>query len=129
MKLTDKDKDFLEALSDFMAARDLVVELKDDGYKRMVLRQNYGDRIERGFGMSRQGVRWRFHRLFNEIYTEAYSTIFAVESRFGTELRDMALAIARERISLREKALKMGKINLYRLKKEAVTSEDQPYES
>ena len=122
MKLTEKDKDFLEALRDFVAAKDLAVELKDDGLKRMVLRQNYGDKIERTFGMTRQGVRWRFQRLFNEIYTEAYATIFAIESRFGTELRSMALDIARERIELRKQAQKMGQINSYRPKLETSTA-------
>jgi len=116
MKLTEKDKDFLEALRDFVATKDLSVELKDDGLKRMVLRQNYGDKIEQAFGMTRQGVRWRFQRLFNDIYTEAYTTIFAIESRFGTELRSMALEIARERIELRKQAQKQGQINHYRPK-------------
>lgn len=116
MKLTEKDKDFLEVLRDFVAAKDLVVELKDDGLKRMVLHQNYGDKIEQAFGMTRQGVRWRFQRLFNEIYVEAYTTIFAIESRFGIELRAMALEIARERIELRKQAKKMGRINNYRPK-------------
>ena len=114
MKLTEKDKDFLEVLRDHVAAKDLAVELKDDGLKRMVLRQNYGDKIERAFGMTRQGVRWRFQRLFNEIYIEAYTTIFAIESRFGTQLRAMALEIARERIERRKQAQKLGRINSYR---------------
>ncbi len=116
MKLTEKDKGFLEVLRDFLAAKDLAVELKDDGLKRMVLHKNYGDRIERVFGLTRQGVRWRFQRLFNEIYIEAYTTIFAIESRFGTELRSMALEIARERIELRKQAQKLGRINSYRPK-------------
>jgi len=116
MKLTEKDKAFLDVLRDFMAAKDLDVELKDDGLKRMVLRQNYGDKIERAFGLTRQGVRWRFQRLFNEIYIEAYASIFAIESRFGTQLRSMALEIARERIELRKQAQKLGRINNYRPK-------------
>jgi len=33
--------------------------------------------------MSRQGVRWRFYRLFNEVYIEAYEIIFFVESNLG----------------------------------------------
>ena len=129
MKLTEKDKDFLETLRDFMATRDLAVELKDDGLKRMVLRQNYGDKIERAFGMTRQGVRWRFQRLFNEIYVEAYATIFAIESRFGTDLRSMALEIAKERIELRKQAQKMGQINSYRLKLETLAADSGVDES
>ena len=129
MKLTEKDKDFLEVLRGLVAAKDLAVELKDDGLKRMVLRQNYGDRIEQAFGMTRQGVRWRFQRLFNEIYIEAYTTIFAIESRFGTQLRSMALEIARERIELRKQAQKLGQINSYRLKLETSAADSEADET
>jgi hypothetical protein len=44
---------------------------------------------------------------FNEVYTEAYQTILFVESNFGTELRQMAMEIARERVELRKKAQKI----------------------
>ena len=71
MKLTVKDKDFLERLKALLAEKELAIELKQDGLKRLVLRQNYGDKVEKTFKMSRQRVRWRFYRLFNEIYTEA----------------------------------------------------------
>jgi hypothetical protein len=84
------------------------IELKQDGFKRLVLRQNYGDKIERSFNMTRQGVRWRFQRLFNEIYSEAYQTIYWFETLFGTGLREKALEIARERVELRKKARKTG---------------------
>ncbi|PKN61557.1 MAG: hypothetical protein CVU57_28790 [Deltaproteobacteria bacterium HGW-Deltaproteobacteria-15] len=104
MKLTLKDKDFLERLKALVETKDLSIALKQDGLKRLVLRQNYGDKIESAFGMSRQGVRWRFQRLFNEIYVEAYETIYWVESSFGTELRSMALEIARDRVEMRKKA-------------------------
>ena len=107
MKLTSKDKDFLEGLKSLLEAKDLSIDLKEDGYKRLVLRQNYGDKVEKEFRMSRQGVRWRFYRLFNEIYVEAYSTIYFVESNFGTELRQMAMEIAKERVELRKKAQKI----------------------
>ena len=56
MKLTLKDKDFLEHLRALFDSKDLSIELKKDGLKRLVLRQNYGDRIEAAFGMTRQGV-------------------------------------------------------------------------
>ena len=53
MKLTLKDKAFLERLRPLFEEKDLRVELKADlGLKRLVLRQNYGDRIESRFGMS-----------------------------------------------------------------------------
>jgi len=85
----------------------LAIELKEDGIKRLVLRQNYGDKVEKTFNMSRQGVRWRFYRLFNEVYIEAYQIIFFVESNFGTGLRQMAMEIARERVDLRKRAQKV----------------------
>lgn len=108
MKLTVKDKDFLEKLKSLLEAKELKINLKEDGLKRFVLRQNYGEKIEKCFGMTRQGVRWRFNRLFNEAYVEAYQAIFWVESHFGTELRPMALEIARERVALRKKASQKG---------------------
>ena len=52
MKLTLKDKDFLERLRRLMKSKELSIELKQDGVKRLVLRQNYGDKIESEFGMS-----------------------------------------------------------------------------
>ena len=114
MKLTVKDKDFLERLKPLLDSKDLYIELKKDGLKRLVLRQNYGDKIEEAFGMTRQGVRWRFHRLLNEIYVSAYETIFFVESLFGTELRQKALEIAKERATIRRNAHKMGHVELCR---------------
>ena len=97
MRLTEKDRDFLAALKRLMDENDLVVELKDDGWKRMVLRKNYGSRIESKFQMSRQGVRWRFHHIFSKAYVEAYLTILWIESNFGADLRDKAMAIAKDR--------------------------------
>jgi hypothetical protein len=114
MKLTVKDKDFLEQLKSLLESKDLAIELKVDGVKRFVLRQNYGDKIEGAFTMSRQGVRWRFQRLMNQVYVEAYLTVFWVESTFGTELRQKALEIAKERIELRKKAQKMGRFGFCR---------------
>ena len=97
MRLTEKDREFLALLRKLMEEDDLSVELKEDGRKRMILRKNYGSRIESKFGLSRQGVRWRFHRIFSEQYVEAYAAILWIESRFGTHLREKAMAIAKER--------------------------------
>ena len=108
MKLTDKDKDFLERLKGLLDKKELSIELKEDGLKRLVLRQNYGDKIASCFNMTRQGVRWRFQRLFNQIYVSSYESIYLVESLFGTELRRQALEIAKERVELRKKAQKNG---------------------
>ena len=78
MKLTNKDKEFLEKLKNLFEKNELSIELKDDGVKKMVLRKNYGkNKVESEFGITRQGVRWRFQRLFNEIYVESYLAIFS----------------------------------------------------
>jgi len=118
MKLTQKDKDFLERLRQLLEAKDLNVEMKNDGYKRLVLRQNYGDKVEACFRMSRQGVRWRFHRLFNQIYIDSYLTIFMIESNFGTQLRQDAITIAKERVEMRKKLQKIGNFDGCRREKE-----------
>ena len=114
MKLTIKDRDFLERLKSLLESKDLSIELKQDGLKRLVLRQNYGDKVESCFDMTRQGVRWRFQRLFNDIYVNAYLTIFWVESNFGTELRQKAIEIARERVELKKKAQETGHFDFCR---------------
>ena len=118
MKLTVKDKGFLEQLKSLLEQKELRIDLKEDGLKRFVLHQNYGDKVEKAFGMTRQGVRWRFQRLFNEIYVQAYESIFWIESQFGTELRPMALEIARERVALRKKATQKGFFDAYRRQNE-----------
>ena len=118
MKLTQKDRDFLERLRVLMESKDLSVEMKEDGYKRLVLRQNYGAKIESCFKMTRQGVRWRFHRLFNQIYIDSYLSIFWIESNFGTQLRQQALAIAKERVEMRKRNQKMGDFDLCRRQNE-----------
>ena len=105
MKLTQKDKEFLEKLRGLMEEKQLTIELREDGLRRLVLRKNYGDRIEGEFGMTRQGVRWRFQRLLNDIYPSAYETVLFVESSFGVQLRAPAMAIARQRAELRRQAL------------------------
>ena len=126
MKLTIKDKDFLEGLKALCESKDLRIELKQDGLKRLVLRRNYGDKVEAHFRMTRQGVRWRFQRLLNEIYISAYETIFWVESNLGTELRQMAITIAKERVELRKKAQKMGDFKLCRRESEQGRRDSMP---
>ena len=103
MKLTIKDKEFLEKLKCLYESKALSIELKNDGMKRFVLRGNYGDKIESDFGVSRQGVRWRFQRILNEIYISAYESVYVIETLFGTHLRCDALKIVKERVSLRKK--------------------------
>lgn len=88
-----------------MESKDLWVELKPNRPSYMVLKGTYGEKIHRTFRMTRQGVRWRFYRLFNQIYVEAFETILCLEKIFGTQLRDYAIRISKERYALRQQAL------------------------
>ena len=105
MKLTTKDAEFMTKLRKLLDQKDLSIEFQEKGLKRLILRKNYGDHIEREYGMTRQGVRWRFERLFNRIYPEAYMILLFIESHFGTEMREKAMAIARQRVELQREAL------------------------
>ena len=89
-------------------SKDLWVELKPDNPSYMVLKGTYGEKIHKTFRVSRQGVRWRFHRLFNQVYVEAFETILFLEKAFGTQLREYAVKISKERYALRQEALKKG---------------------
>ena len=100
--MTEKDKEFLEKLRDLMESHDLHVEMREDRPSYMVLRGTYGDRIHKTFRMTRQGVRWRFQRLFNHVYVSAFSTILFIELTFGTQLREHAIRISKERYALRQ---------------------------
>ena len=102
MKLTEKDREFLERLRELMQSHDLGVELKIDRPSYMVLRGTYGDKINRAFRMTRQGVRWRFQRVMTDIYTSAFESILFIEKIFGTELREHAIRISKERYALRQ---------------------------
>lgn len=104
MKLTVKDKEFLEKLKRLIEEKQLQICLKKDVMSYFVLKGNYGDRIDREFKMTRQGVRWRFYRLFNQIYVSAYETIMFIEKTFGPELRDKAIQVAQERYLARQAA-------------------------
>ena len=88
-----------------MESKDLWVELRPDQPSRMVLRGTYGEKVHNTFRMTRQGVRWRFWRLFNDIYVSAFETILFIEKVFGTELRDHAIRISREKYALRQEAI------------------------
>ncbi len=105
MKLSQKDKEFLERLKDLIDEDALWIDARHDEPGRFVLRRNYGDQIERRFRMTRQGVRWRFHRLFNDIYVSAYETILFIEKQIGSQYRDEALWIAHDRFVARQRAL------------------------
>ena len=91
-----------------MESKDLWVELKPASPSYMVLRGTYGQKIHQVFGMSRQGVRWRFWRILNQAYVGAFESLLTIETVFGTQLRDHAIRISRERCMLRKKALENG---------------------
>lgn len=84
-----------------MDSRDLSVELQPGWPSHVVLRGNYGEKIHCCFRMTRQGVRWRFQRLFNHVYVEAFLTILMIEKTFGTGLRDHAIRVGKERYEAR----------------------------
>ncbi len=87
-----------------MESKDLWVELQPGKLSYMVLRGTYGQKVHQAFRMSRQGVRWRFRHLFNEMYVSAFETILFIEKAFGTELREHAIRISKERYLLRQEA-------------------------
>jgi hypothetical protein len=84
--LTEKDKLFIETLKTLMESKELWVELRPGRPSYMVLRGTYGDKVHEAFGMSRQGVRWRFQRLLGEVYVSAFEVITFIERTFGTQL-------------------------------------------
>ena len=106
--ISEKDKEFLEKLKKLTDSKDLRVELKPGQPSCMILKGTYGEKIHKTFGVTRQGVRWRFQHLFGQKYIEAFETIMFIEKIFGTELRDYAIRISRQRYALRQKALQSG---------------------
>lgn len=93
-----------------MSSKDLWVELQPGSPSRMILKGTYGKHIDRTFHMTRQGVRWRFQRVFGEIYVSAFESILTVEKVFGPQLRDHAVRISRERYQLRQE-IKRGDVD------------------
>ena len=81
------------------------MELKRSNPSYMVLKGTYGRKIHKAFRITRQGVRWRFQRLFNQIYVEAFLIILMIEKIFGPHLREHAIRISKERYVLRQEAL------------------------
>jgi hypothetical protein len=91
-----------------MESKDLWVELKPNRPSYMVLKGTYGEKIHKIFRMTRQGVRWRFQRLFSHVYVEAFESILMIEKTFGTQLREYAVRISRERYEMRKEILNRG---------------------
>ena len=108
MKLTEKDKEFLERLRSLVEEKYLWIEKRHGMPSYLVLRGNYGEKIDQVFGMTRQGVRWRFWHIFNHMYVSAYETIYMVERSFGPSLRQAAMEISKERFVLRERAKRVN---------------------
>lgn len=108
MKLTEKDREFLYTLKRLMDLKNLRVELQRDRPSYMVLRGTYGEKISRTFRMTRQGVRWRFQRVFNDVYIAAFESILMIETTFGTHLREHAIRISKERHALRQELGRVG---------------------
>ena len=104
MKLTVKDKEFLEKLNPLIEEKGLWIDLKSAGMKSIILRKNYGDKIESEFGMTRQGIRWRFQKI-TDMYVSALETIYYIENHLGAHLRQKALEVSKERILMRKKNL------------------------
>ena len=96
----------MESLKKLTESKDLWVELKPDEPSYMVLKGTYGEKIHKTFRVTRQGVRWRFQRLFNQVYVEAFLTILMIEKIFGTQLREYAIKISKERHKLRQESQK-----------------------
>ncbi len=105
MKLTAKDKEFLERLRALLDQDALWIERTVESPMYFLLKGSYGEHIAGKFRLTRQGVRWRFFRLFNQIYVSAYETIIFVEKELGTRYRQDAVVIARDRYQLWRKAL------------------------
>ena len=97
MVLTEKDRSFLLKLRELMDDDILKVELAPNIVSRMVLKGTYNSKVHRIFGLSRQGVRWRFLHIFNDEYVRAFETIVFIERLFGVDLRGHAVRISKER--------------------------------
>ena len=106
MRLSAKDREFLDRLAALIDQDVLWVERTMESPMYFVLRGNYGQHVEKEFRLTRQGVRWRFFRLFNEIYTSAYETIIFIEKELGTHYRQDAIIIAHDRYVVRRRALR-----------------------
>jgi hypothetical protein len=105
MKLTEKDKEFLERLKELLDQGQLWIEYQQSPPGYFVLKGRYGDHVAGRFNMTRQGTRWRFDRMFNSIYVQAYETVLFVERYIGPTFRKDALRIAHDRFALRQQAL------------------------
>lgn len=93
----------METLKSLMHAKEMWVELKPGEPSTMVLKGTYGQKVHKTFGVTRQGIRWRFQHLFGQAYVRAFETILFIEKTFGTQLRDYAIRISKECYTLHRK--------------------------
>ena len=91
-------------MKELTESKDLWVELKPNEPSYMILKGTYGEKIHKNLRVTRQGVRWRFQRVFGQMYVSAFETILFIEKIFGTQLRDYAMQISKERYNTRQKA-------------------------
>jgi len=96
MKLPEKDKEFLENLKRLMESKDPWVQLKPARPSYMVLKGTYGEKIHKTCRRTRQAVRRRFHRLFNQVHVEAFLAALIIEKVFATRLREYVILISKE---------------------------------
>ena len=108
-----------------MESHDLWVELRPGSPSYMVLCGTYGEKVHRSFRMSRQGVRWRFQRLLNQIYVSSFEIVLMIETTFGTQLRDHAIRISKERYALRREIVFESADRLARRSDQAPRDEDE----
>jgi len=108
-----------------MESHDLWVELRPGSPSYMVLRGTYGEKVHRSFRMSRRGVRWRFQRLLNQIYVSSFEIVLMIETTFGTQLRDHAIRISKERYALRRELTFESANRLARQSEQAPRDEDE----
>ena len=109
-----------------MESKDLWVELRPGRPSYMVLRGTYGDKVYRAFRMTRQGVRWRFWRIYNDIYISAFEAILFVETTFGTHLREHAIRISKERYALRREMSPTGFQSVDAFPRKALEARNSP---
>lgn len=105
MRLSAKDQEFLERLKELVNEDVLWIEQSVTPPLRFVLKGNYGTHVEQKFGISRQGVRWRFERLFNQLYVDSFAVLVFIEKLLGAQYRQDALIIAHDRFLSRQKAV------------------------
>ena len=75
----------------------------------MVLRGTYGDKLHQDVSRVAPGPALAVSEAVQpHVYVDAFETILFVETTFGTQLRDHAIRISRERYTLRQELTQLG---------------------